>query len=42
MIDNLKINLLIKINILRLEDVIINLFNKNVIFSKCENIAIFV
>ena len=41
-INNLKVNLLIKINLLKLEDIIINLFNKNIIFSKYENIAIFV
>ena len=42
MIDNFKINILIEINILKLKNVIINLFNKNVIFFKYKNIFIFV
>ena len=38
-IDNFKTNILIEINILKSENVIIDLFNKNVIFFKYRNIA---
>ena len=40
-INNLKINLLIKINILNSKKIIINLFKKSIIFKKCRNIFIF-
>ena len=40
-IDNFKINILIEINILKSENVIIDFFNKNIIFFKCENIVVF-
>ena len=40
--NNLKINLLININILDFKDVIINISKKKIIFIKCENIVIFI
>ena len=41
-VNNLKTNLLIKMNILNLKEMIINLFKKNIIFAKCENVSIFI
>ena len=40
MVDNLKINLLVEINILELKKAIINLFKEKIVFIKCENIII--
>ena len=40
-INNFKINLLIKMNILDSKKIIINLFKKNIIFIKCRNVFIF-
>ena len=41
-IDNLKVNLLIKMNILDLKEVIINLFKKNIIFTKYQNVSMLI
>ena len=41
-INNLKTNFLIEINILELKKIIIDFFNKKIIFIKCENIVIFI
>ena len=41
-IDNLKANLLIKMNILNSKRVIIDFFKKNIIFTRCRNVSIFV
>ena len=40
--NNLKTNLLININILDLKNVIINILKKKVIFIKCENVVVFI
>ena len=40
-INNLKTNLLIKMNILNLKEIIINLPKKNIIFIKYRNVFIF-
>ena len=40
-VDNLKINLLIKINILNSKKVVINFFKKSIIFIRCRNVFIF-
>ena len=42
MIDNLKINLLIGINILSSKNVIINLLKVKIIFIKCDEVTILV
>ena len=39
-INNFKFNLFIKMNILRFKGIIINLFDKKIIFIKCENVII--
>ena len=39
-INNLKINLFIKINILKFKEIIINLLDEKIIFIKCGNIII--
>ena len=41
-INNLKTNFLININILDFENVIINISKKKIIFIKCENIIVFI
>ena len=41
-IDNLKINLLIRMNILGPEGVMINLLSEKVIFIKCGNVSVLV
>ena len=41
-INNLKINLLIKINIFNSKKIIINLFKKSIIFTKYQNVFIFI
>ena len=41
-INNLKMNLLININIFDFENVIINILKEKIIFIKCENIIIFI
>ena len=41
-INNLKTNFLININILDFKDVIINISKKKIIFIKCENVIIFI
>ena len=40
--NNLKINLLINMNIFDFKDVIINILKKKIIFTKCGNIAVFI
>ena len=40
-VDNLKTNLLIEMNIFGPERVIINLFKENIIFMRCRNVSIF-
>ena len=42
MINNLKINLFIKIDILDLKDIIVNLLKLKIIFIKCEKVIILV
>ena len=39
-VDNLKINLFIEINILELEEAIINLFKEKIVFIKYKNVII--
>ena len=41
-INKFKTNILIEINILKSKNVIINFFNKNIIFFKCKNIIVFI
>ena len=41
-INNLKTNFLININILDFENVIIDISKKKIIFIKCENIVVFI
>ena len=41
-IDNLKANLLIKMNILDLKEIIINFFKKSIIFIRYQNISILI
>ena len=41
-INNFKINLLIKINIFNSKKVIINFLKKSIIFTKCRNVSIFI
>ena len=41
-VDNLKINLFIEINILELKEAIINLFKEKIVFIKCENVTILI
>ena len=40
--NNLKANFLISMDILDFKDVIINISKKKIIFTKCENIAVFI
>ena len=40
--NNLKANFLINMNILDLKDVIINISKEKIIFIKCENVVIFI
>ena len=40
--NNLKTNLLINMNIFDLKDVIIDISKKKIIFIKCENIIVFI
>ena len=42
MINNLKINLFIEINILNLKDIIINLLKIKIIFIKCDKVIILI
>ena len=42
MINNLKINLLIEINILDLKDIIVNLLKVKIIFTKYDKVTILV
>ena len=41
-INNLKTNLLININIFGFENVIIDISKKKIIFIKCENVIVFI
>ena len=41
-IDNLKANLLIKMNIFNLKEIIIDLLKKSIIFTKYQNVSMFV
>ena len=41
-INNFKMNLLIKINILNSKKIIINFFKKSIIFIKCENVLMLI
>ena len=41
-INNLKINLLIEINILSSKDIIVNLSKAKIIFTKCDKVTILV
>ena len=41
-INNLKTNLLIDMNIFDFENIIINISKKKIIFIKCENIVVFI
>ena len=40
--NNLKTNLLINMNIFNLENVIIDISKKKIIFIKCENVVVFI
>ena len=41
-INNLKTNFLININILDFKNVIINISKEKIIFTKCENVIVFI
>ena len=41
-VDNLKTNLLIKINILNLKEILINLLKKSIIFTRYQNVSILI
>ena len=41
-VNHLKINLLIKINIFDSKEVIIDFFKKNIIFTRCQNVSILI
>ena len=41
-INNLKINLLIKMNIFDLKEIVINLLKKSIIFTKYQNVSILI
>ena len=41
-INNIKINLLIKMNSFNSKEIIINFYKENIIFTRCRNISIFI